>query len=164
MGQHAGAMIAVAIAVALAFCSGCSVGASSPTSSTAEASVPSVPADVGATADVKDATYEIDVSLKGGTGKATIESPARLVVADGTMMATIVWSSPNYDQMLVDGAQFFPLSGAGESSVFEIPVSALDEDLPVQAETTAMSEPHMIDYTLRFDSGSMAKVTIDAAA
>lgn len=98
--------------------------------------------------------YRVAVTLEGGTGRATIESPAKLVVADGKMTATIVWSSPNYDQMVVDGTQYLPVNASGNST-FEIPVAALDEDLSVQAETTAMSEPHMIDYTLRFDSGSL---------
>ena len=70
------------------------------------------------------------------------------------MPATIVWSSPHYDQMVVDGTQYLPVNDSGNST-FEIPVTALDEDLPVQAETTAMSEPHMIDYTLRFDGSSI---------
>ena len=96
----------------------------------------------------------VDVTLEGGTGRATVESPAKLVVADGKMTATIVWSSPNYDQMIVDGEQYLPVNTSGNST-FEIPVSALDADIAVQAETTAMSEPHMIDYTLRFDSGSL---------
>ena len=41
-------------------------------------------------------------------------------------------------------------------------VAALDEDLPVQAETTKMGAPHMIDYTLHFDSASM--VAADGSA
>ena len=56
--------------------------------------------------------------------------------------------------MIVDGEQYLPVNTSGNST-FEIPVSALDADIAVQAETTAMSEPHMIDYTLRFDSGSL---------
>ncbi|WP_126513827.1 hypothetical protein [Slackia heliotrinireducens] len=71
------------------------------------------------------------------------------------MTATIVWSSPNYDLMIVDGTEYYPVNTSG-NSVFEIPVSALDEDLAVQAETTAMSQPHLIDYTLRFDSDSLS--------
>ena len=38
------------------------------------------------------------------------------------------------------------------NSTFEIPVAALDTALAVQAETCAMSEPHMIDYTLTFSA------------
>ena len=107
-----------------------------------------------ATAVPANGTYQVDVALEGGTGRASVESPAKLVVEDGAMTATIVWSSPHYDQMVVDGTQYLPVNDSGNST-FEIPVTALDEDLPVQAETTAMSEPHMIDYTLRFDGSSI---------
>ena len=43
-----------------------------------------------------------------------------------------------------------------EHSTFEIPVSSFDWAMPVVADTTAMSEPHEIEYTLRFDSASIA--------
>ena len=40
--------------------------------------------------------------------RQTVESPAALTVADGKMTATIVWSSPNYDYMIVDGEKYLP--------------------------------------------------------
>ena len=39
---------------------------------------------------------------------------------------------------------------------FEIPVAALDTALAVTADTVAMSTPHEIDYTLTFDSATLA--------
>ena len=42
-----------------------------------------------------DGAYTAAVVLEGGSGRATVESPAALTVADGKMTATIVWSSPN---------------------------------------------------------------------
>ena len=101
-----------------------------------------------------DGTYTCDVTLEGGSGRATVESPAALTVADGRMTATIVWSSPNYDYMLVDGEKYLPVNTEG-NSVFEIPVAALDTALAVTADTTAMSTPHEIEYTLTFDSASL---------
>ena len=101
-----------------------------------------------------DGTYTCDVTLEGGSGKATVESPAALTVADGKMTATIVWSSPNYDYMLVDGEKYLPTNTEGNST-FEIPVSALDTALDVTADTVAMSTPHEIEYTLTFDSASL---------
>ena len=44
-----------------------------------------------------DGAYTAAVVLEGGSGRATVESPAALTVAEGKMTATIVWSSPNYD-------------------------------------------------------------------
>ena len=69
------------------------------------------------------------------------------------MTATIVWSSPNYDYMLVDGEKYLPVNTDGNST-FEIPVAALDTPLAVVGDTTAMSTPHEIDYTLTFDASS----------
>ena len=96
-----------------------------------------------------DGTYTCDVTLEGGSGRATVESPAALTVADGRMTATIVWSSPNYDYMLVDGEKYLPTNTEGNST-FEIPVTALDTPLDVVGDTVAMSTPHEIEYTLTF--------------
>lgn len=106
------------------------------------------------TAAPADGTYTCDVTLEGGSGRATVESPAALTVADGKMAATIVWSSPNYDYMIVDGEKYFPTNTEGNST-FEIPVSALDTALDVTADTVAMSTPHEIEYTLTFSSASL---------
>ena len=106
------------------------------------------------TAAPADGTYTCDVTLEGGSGRATVESPAALTVADGKMTATIVWSSPNYDYMIVDGEKYLP-TNTEENSTFEIPVSALDTALDVTADTVAMSTPHEIEYTLTFDSASL---------
>ena len=103
------------------------------------------------------------MTLEGGSGRATVESPAALTVADGAMTATIVWSSPNYDYMLIDGEKYLPTNTEGNSK-FEIPVAALDTGisnleldtaLAVTADTVAMSTPHEIDYTLTFDSATL---------
>ena len=103
----------------------------------------------------EDGSYTCAVTLTGGSGRATVESPAALTVADGTMNAVIVWSSPNYDYMLVDGEKYLPTNTEGNST-FEIPVAALDTELAVTADTVAMSTPHEIDYTLTFDSATLA--------
>lgn len=102
----------------------------------------------------QDGQYTIGVALTGGTGRATVESPVKLMVVGGEMTAVITWSSPNYDFMLVGGQKYLPINKGGNST-FEIPVSRLDAELPVSAETTAMSQPHVIDYTLRFDSSTL---------
>ena len=96
-----------------------------------------------------DGSYTCEVTLEGGSGRATVDSPAALTVADGKMTATIVWSSPNYDYMLVDGEKYLPTNTEGNST-FEIPVAALDTPLDVVGDTVAMSTPHEIEYTLTF--------------
>ena len=113
------------------------------------------PADETAAEAPADGTYTCAVTLEGGSGRATVESPAALTVADGTLTATIVWSSPNYDYMLIDGEKYLPINTEGNST-FEIPAAALDTALAVTADTVAMSTPHEIDYTLTFASATLA--------
>lgn len=110
-------------------------------------------ADLG----LADGTYEVQVTLEGGSGKAYVESPATMTVENGAAVATIVWSSPNYDYMVVDGEKYLPVNTDGNST-FEIPVGGFDWALNVKADTVAMSTPHEIDYTLYFDSGTIAPV------
>ena len=103
---------------------------------------------------MNDGVYSIAITMTGGTGKAYIRSPVTLTVTTGEMTAKMEWSSPNYDLMIVDGKEFLPVNTDG-NSVFEIPVYTLDEPLSVQAETVAMSEPHLIDYVITFDKSSL---------
>lgn len=102
-----------------------------------------------------DGQYTIEVTLSGGTGRVKVESPAKLTVSGGRVMAVIVWSSPNYTYMMVDGIKYNPVITEGNST-FEIPIS-LDENMAISAETVAMSAPHVVDYTLRFDSATLKK-------
>ena len=76
-----------------------------------------------------------------------MESPAKLVVKDGEATLTVVWSSPYYDYMKVNGKKFEPVNEEG-NSVFEIPVTKLNEPIDVIGDTTAMSQPHEIEYKL----------------
>ncbi|MBQ6041916.1 MAG: hypothetical protein IJL32_14235 [Oscillospiraceae bacterium] len=101
-----------------------------------------------------DGEYTVDVTLEGGSGKASVQSPAKLTVSGGQAAAEIIWSSNKYDYMIVDGEKYEP-TDTTEFSVFEIPVSAFDRKLKITADTTAMSTPHEIEYTLYFDSASV---------
>lgn len=109
-------------------------------------------ADLG----LEDGTYTADVTLSGGTGKATVESPAEVMIEGDTATATIIWSSPNYDYMMVDGEKYEMTNTEGNST-FAIPVTVFDAEMKVIADTVAMSTPHEIEYTLKFDSVSMKK-------
>ena len=98
-----------------------------------------------------DGEYLVEMSLSGGSGKAKVESPAKLTVSGGTMTATVIWGSPYYTYMLLDGSKYDPVKGQTYST-FLIPIAELGKDIEVQAETIAMSEPHLIDYTLHVDT------------
>lgn len=97
-----------------------------------------------------DGTYSVNVTLEGGTGKATVASPTEITVKNGKITAKIVWSSSHYDYMLVDGEKYLNEAADGEGSTFTIPVDDLDQPLSVVGDTTAMSQPHEIEYTLNF--------------
>ncbi|MDO4869547.1 MAG: iron transporter [Bacillota bacterium] len=109
-----------------------------------------VPGDdihAGSAIDLEDGDYQVETTLEGGTGKATIDSPADMTVKDGQATLTVVWSSPHYDYMIVDGEKYEPVNEDG-NSVFEIPVPKLNEPFKVIGDTTAMSEPHEIEYEI----------------
>ena len=101
----------------------------------------------------------VDVGLSGGSGKARIVSPAEILVADdGSYTARIRFSSSSYDFMLVNGEKVLPVSTEG-GSVFEIPVPSLSCSVEVQADTLAMSQPHLIDYTIVFGESARQEET-----
>lgn len=104
--------------------------------------------------ELADGTYTAEVELAGGSGRASVESPAKLMVKEGQVTAEIVWSSSNYDYMLVGEEKYLPVNTEGNSA-FDIPVAVFDWKIPVKADTTAMSEAHEIEYTLKFDSSSV---------
>ena len=76
------------------------------------------------------------------------KSPAELTVSGGEAAVKLVWSSSNYDYMKLGDTRYDPVNESGENSAFIIPVSAFDRRISVIADTTAMSEPHEISYTL----------------
>ena len=96
----------------------------------------------------------LEVTLSGGSGKASVQSPANITVRGGSATAEIVWSSDKYDFMVVNGVTYTPVS-LDPGATFLIPVGAFDFALPVQADTIAMSTPHLIDYILHFDSSTI---------
>lgn len=114
---------------------------------------------IGKTAEdlgLEDGNYTVSVALEGGSGRATVEETAELEIKEGVSTATIVWSSPNYDYMLVEDKKYTPVNKEGNSA-FAIPVKYFDEKLPVTADTVAMGTPHEIEYTLQFDSETIEK-------
>ena len=109
-----------------------------------------------AIASLEPGSYTINVTMAGGTGKATVESPAKLEVADGKAYATLVWSSENYDYMVVSGEKIMPITQK-PTSQFKVPVSAFDTPLVMIGDTTAMGNAHEIEYSFTFDSSSLKK-------
>lgn len=105
---------------------------------------------------LEDGVYAMDLTIEGGSGKAEILSPAKVTVKDGQMKAEVRWNSPNYDYMMVAGERYLPVSTDG-NSVFQIPVTILDQPFSVIGNTVAMSNPHEIEYTLTFHTEGMSR-------
>lgn len=104
-----------------------------------------------AASDLDDGTYEVSIEMSGGTGKAYIESPAVMTVKDKKAELTLIWSSKNYDYMIVDDVKYLNEAASGEASTFTISIddlNKLSEPIKVIGDTTAMSVPHEIEYTL----------------
>lgn len=105
---------------------------------------------------LEDGTYTAEAKLEGGSGRASIESPAQFTVENGEITAQIVFGSANYDYMLVDGERYEMVNTEGNST-FRIPLAGFDYAVPVVADTIAMSVPHEIDYLITFDSATIAE-------
>lgn len=108
-----------------------------------------------AQATLEDGEYTAEVTLAGGSGRASVASPAVLTVENGTVWAQIEWDSSHYDYMKIDDTTYLPINESGNST-FRIPVAVFDEPVTVIADTTAMSVPHEIEYTLTFSSSSVS--------
>ncbi len=111
-----------------------------------------------------DGTFKIDVATNGGSGRARVLSPAELALSGGKASVKIIWSSANYDYMILGGKKYLNENSGGKSS-FTLPLSLSSaqiknlEDgnidkvsftLKVRADTIAMGRPHEIDYELVF--------------
>lgn len=106
------------------------------------------------TLGLADGEYLCDVALTGG-GRATLASPARLTVLGGACTAVIEFSTAKIGYVIVDGVQYEPLSTEG-GAAFEVPVAAFDRGLSIVVQSTALSPAVEVDYTMTFDSASLA--------
>ncbi len=131
-------------------------GAAESTSSDAssEPSVSDKPVSV-ADLGLADGEYTIGVKLEGGSGKTKVTTPTKLIVKDGAATAEVEFSSSKYDYMKVGETKYDMINTEGNSK-FLIPVSGFDYKMPVIANTTAMGNPHEIEYTLFFDSKTIS--------
>ena len=102
-----------------------------------------------------DGKYTAEAKITGGSGKAYIESPAELTVKGDMITAVIVFSSPNYDYVIASDEKYTPVNTEGNSA-FELPVPA--SRFIINADTTAMSKPHEIEYELSFDPDTIEAV------
>ncbi|HML46473.1 MAG TPA: ABC transporter substrate-binding protein [Clostridia bacterium] len=98
-----------------------------------------------ATLTPQEESDALSFAFTGGTGRVSITCPG-IVRDSGRTMATLVFSSSNYTYVEVGGTRYLNANAGGDST-FEIPVT-LNGTTEIQAETTAMGNPHVIQYTL----------------
>lgn len=116
--------------------------------------------------DLPDGTYAIEVTMTGGSGRASVSSPTWLIVKSGKAFAKLLWSSTYYDYMIVGDRTYLNQTTDGGNSTFIIPVISLDEPMEVVADTTAMGDPVAIEYMLTFYEdtiGSKGQIPQEAA-
>ncbi|MBR2189747.1 MAG: hypothetical protein IJ860_10160 [Eubacterium sp.] len=105
--------------------------------------------------NLPDGEYAIEVTMTGGSGRASVSSPTWLVVENGRAYARLLWSSSYYDYMVVEDTIYRNLSSEGGNSTFLIPLTEFDEPMAVIADTTAMGDPVEIEYMLTFYEDSI---------
>ena len=94
----------------------------------------------------QDGTYAVNCSFTGGSGRGGVRA-AEVTVSGGAITeVTLTMSSPNYDYALIEGARVEADTSSGKSRfTFPYPGS---ETFLITADTTAMSTPHEIEYTV----------------
>lgn len=97
------------------------------------------------------ATEMVDITFEGGSGKAYVSSPVEVTHEGEKSYAKLVFSSKNYDYVIVDGNRY-ENETPGENSTFTVPVKSLDEPFDFIADTTAMSRPHEIEYRITWNT------------
>ena len=116
--------------------------------------------------DMPDGDYSIEVNLMGGSGRASVTTPTWMYVRGGKGYARLLWSSPHYDYMILDGRTYYNETKDGGNSSFTIPITATDMPVDIIADTTAMGDPVEIAYTLTFYEetiGSRSRVPQEGA-
>jgi iron complex transport system substrate-binding protein len=92
-------------------------------------------------------SFLVDITFEGGSGKAYIKSPVEITKTDGKLTARFIWSSKNYDYMIVNGIKYENENNGGEST-FTVEIDNITDDLTVIGDTVAMSVPHEIEYKI----------------
>ena len=87
----------LALCIVLLFTSACDRTGQKETEQNSEAASQGSSGDQDRAQALADGKYEIEVTLSGGSGRATVDSPCELTVSGGQMTARIEWSSPSYD-------------------------------------------------------------------
>lgn len=101
---------------------------------------------VDASTTLKDGVYTPDsFSWSGGSGRLAYIRCNKITVTNGQAYATIEFGSSSYDALRANG-RVYSKNGGGNST-FVIPVK-LNANNTIIGRTTAMSQPHWVEYTI----------------
>ena len=105
---------------------------------------------VSAFAAYQDGTYNVGVTCEGGSGRGGVASATVTVSGGSITTVALTMTSPNYDYAYdpVTGAKVNAPAGSGNSVFY---VNYPGNPFSFTADTTAMSAPHEITYTLTLD-------------
>lgn len=102
---------------------------------------------------LEDGDYYIAVDVFGG--EDTIEDPALMTLADDDATATLHFSSPNYQQIVMTGETYEPVEVTADSATYELPVRVFDTSIPVTFVSMASGAPEELEGSLSFHSGQV---------
>ena len=100
---------------------------------------------------LSDGTYQIECTLGNAGGSTAIQSSV-LNVENGDASVRIEFNTDKYDYVKVDGVQYDAVEGE-ENAVFEFPVPAFDQEIPMIADSTAIQGMQVEkEFTITFVS------------
>ena len=116
-------------------------------------------------ATYQDGTYSVPVSLsEGRMSHNAIVSPCSVTISGGQIYATIVFKRvsddgiPQYSYFTTTAGTVYPQQYGAHAQIFNsAPLPSLGS-VNVTMETTAMSTPHTLNYTLYFDDSAIPTV------
>lgn len=113
-------------------------------------------AEKSAALSLQDGDYRVEAKLTGGSGRVSIESPVAIRVSGGKATATIIWTSSFYEYMKFGEEKILPSARDKENdtTTFHVALSSL-EPLAFIAQTSKMSRPYDIEYTIVFDAATL---------
>ncbi len=105
---------------------------------------------VSAFAAYRDGTYNVGMTCEGGSGRGGVASAAVTVSGGSITTVALTMTSPNYDYCYdpVTGAKVNAPAGSGDSVFY---INFPGNYFSFTADTTAMSAPHEITYTITLD-------------
>ena len=105
--------------------------------------------------ELKNATYTIEAMVKGENGVSAIQTPTSIFVKEQKATVVRIWDSTDYNYMVVGGEKILPKS-RDDGSIFWIPVTAWDEEIPMLVNRGSGSSEEL-SCTLYLDTSTIKK-------